>query len=70
MTVRELLAQLAVLDPDLPVLVSGYEGGFEDLRTVRVQGVLLDASDDPYSGPHLAYERSSTHAVVLPRGDV
>ncbi|MCB9441175.1 MAG: hypothetical protein H6523_13115 [Mycolicibacterium sp.] len=36
MNVRELMAILATADPDAPVLVSGYEGGFTHISSASV----------------------------------
>ncbi len=57
MTVAELIAHLSQLDPNLPVLVDGYEFGYDTAQTpvkVRVQrvanksyaGTFQDAKSD------------------------
>lgn len=58
--VRDLIRALQALDPDLPVLVDGYEGGYEilSLERARVQyrpsvgwtGDFKDF-DDAFGGP-------------------
>ena len=61
MTAGELIAQLAALPPDTPVLVTGYEGGFAPctLGVLDVQEVdRTDGSDylGQYVTPDVAAE--------------
>lgn len=44
MTVAEMIALLGTLPPDLPVIVDGYEGGYNDVTADRV-GVVLHLRD-------------------------
>ncbi len=69
MKVHELIAQLKDLNPDLPVYVSGYEGGLEDLEIVQEVRVMRDLNDSDkfwWEGPHDTDPKGEP-AVVLPR---
>lgn len=43
MKVRELIAKLQTCDPDLMVIVDGYEGGVDELGEVRTVQIAKDA---------------------------
>lgn len=47
MTAAELIEHLRSLPPDRPVLVEGYENGWDEVCSVRVLGVekVLNAND-------------------------
>ena len=53
MTVKELIAQLQTLDPDLHVFVRGYEGGYDYAGPI-VEGkeFALDFHKEWYYGDH------------------
>ncbi len=52
MTVAELMQLLAVLPSDTPVLVSGYESGYDELDSANIQAktVVRDDSHARYEG--------------------
>ena len=54
MTVGELVRLLSTYPPDLRVVVSGYEGGYDDLGERQVQRlpIGLNALDNESEGPH------------------
>ena len=54
MTVQDLIKKLQTLDPNLPIVLSGYEGGCYYLRNVNEVIVALDVNsqDDWWYGPH------------------
>ena len=66
MTVAELINVLRRYDPDLPVLVDGYEGGYEDLLEglIRVQSVVLDVLKEG----HEAFHYLGKHGDPYPDG--
>lgn len=71
--VKELIAKLQTLDPEMLVVVDGYEGGVETLNEVRVTTVALNYNTESYYGPHEYYHESMVDVdpvVVawLPRG--
>ena len=69
-TVAELIAQLQALPPELPVVISGYESGYETAHAPQV-ATLIHQPDTPYyDGEYpLADSASDTplEAVVLER---
>lgn len=74
MTVAELITKLAAFEPDLRVMIDGYEGGFEDLQMEGVvpKNMWLDANKHilAYFGPHEDYEHDGcavVPALVLTR---
>ena len=52
MTVSELIAQLANMPPDTPVVVCGYEGGLDDTVAVERHDIVLDYYLPDYYGRH------------------
>ena len=52
MTVKELIEKLQTLDPDLRVLTSGYEGGFNDIDISKPETFCLNVNTEWYYGPH------------------
>lgn len=60
MLVEELIQQLQTYDPKLPVIGSGYEGGYIDLKHVGFQKIALNVNSAWYYGPHEA----DTHYTV------
>lgn len=52
-TVKELIEKLHTVDPDLVVLVPGYEGGYREVEfSNHVRKLRRDAHDEWYYGPH------------------
>ena len=52
MIVKELIEKLQELDPNLPVLVDGYEGGCNDLKELSEIEVIRDVNTQWYYGTH------------------
>jgi hypothetical protein len=53
MTVKELIAELQTLDPDLHVFTQGYEGGYNDANPIGpVMEIALDVHEEWYYGKH------------------
>lgn len=53
MTVKELREVLSELPDDLPVMVKGYEWGWQELSPPRKANVMLNFhSPGSYGGPH------------------
>lgn len=77
MTVGELIEKLQQFDPNMLVMVDGYEGGVDELRQVGEREVILNYHKDVwYYGRHevhgylLAKEKDKYQtitAVYLPR---
>ena len=52
MKVKELIQILAELDPEAIVVVSGYEGGVDDVDYVVEHSVALNVNQQSYLGKH------------------
>lgn len=52
MTVAELIAILSQYPAETPVMVLGYEGGYSNVKDVRLETMLLNVNRDWYYGPH------------------
>ena len=61
MIVKELIAKLQEFDPEMRVLVSGYEGGFDDPRELHKVATTTSSSDESWNGKYTDnFERSGT----------
>lgn len=69
-TVRELIETLRSFPPDLPVLTSGYENGYENIQDPVLE-ILSHKMDAPYYDgefqPASDTARGTFEAVVLER---
>jgi len=52
MKVKELIETLSQLDPELMVVVAGYEGGVDEMDKYELCDVELNANDEWYYGKH------------------
>ena len=52
MNVKELIAELQKCDPDMMVVIHGYEGGVNEVGLVEGVGVKLNANTAWYYGKH------------------
>lgn len=52
MRVKDLIAELQQFNPDLMVVVSGYEGGVEEAQATSEYTIALNCNEDGYYGPH------------------
>ncbi len=54
MTVKELREFLEKYPPNIPVVVSGYEGGWDDVepRSISKKEMLLNCGKETYYGQH------------------
>jgi hypothetical protein len=66
-TIAELQAILAQYPPDTLVMVQGYEGGYEFLKTVELAPVKLNVNTEWFYGKHEIAENNDgdAHAVLL-----
>jgi hypothetical protein len=68
MTVKELIAELQTLDPDLRVFTDGYEGGYEDVVTVGdIREIALSYHEEWWYGPHVdssQVDKDSNYKIV------
>ena len=52
MKVKELIEVLSQLDPELMVVVAGYEGGVNEVDTYGLCDIELNVNDEWYYGKH------------------
>ena len=52
MKVKELIEKLQALDPELLVVVDGYEGGVKEAGYVELETVVLNVHKEWYYGEH------------------
>jgi len=67
MKIKELIEKLQELDPELPVLVQGYEGGCDDLGMgyIEVIGVMPNANKQWCCGHHKVPKDKGEYNGVL-----
>lgn len=52
MKVKELIEKLSQLDPELMVVVAGYEGGVNEVSDYGLCDIELNVNDEWYYGKH------------------
>ena len=52
MKVKQLIEVLSQLDPELMVVVAGYEGGVNEVDTYGLCDIELNVNDEWYYGKH------------------
>jgi hypothetical protein len=52
MKVKELIEKLSQLDPELMVVIRGYEGGVDEVSNYGLCNIWLNANDEWYYGRH------------------
>ncbi|MBW4544594.1 MAG: hypothetical protein KME25_09135 [Symplocastrum torsivum CPER-KK1] len=52
MTIKELIEALSKFDSDTPVVVGGYEGGYNDVTIVKAESIQLNVNKQHYYGAH------------------
>ena len=62
MKVSELIEKLQALDPNLRVVVDGYEGGVKDAGYVTVEEIALNVNEEWYYGEHEIIEADEDNA--------
>ncbi len=53
MKVKDLIAILQAYPPGARVIVEGYEGGFDDIKGVKNQPIVINGNLVPHSGPFI-----------------
>lgn len=66
MKVRELIEALQKHDPEMMVVVDGYEYGLRDPHPLRVIRIRPDETPTEYGGPYEEAD-SGEPAVLIPR---
>ena len=70
MTVAELMERLKAFDPNLPVVVAGYEGGFNDLSYVEPVLLTRNVHEEWFYGAHDVPETGQEGLAALRLGGV
>ena len=52
MKVKELIEKLSQLDPELMVVIRGYEGGVDEVSDYGLCNIELNVNDEWYYGKH------------------
>ena len=52
MKVKELIEALSQLDPELMVVRSGYEGGVNEIKKIKIYDIELNVNTEWYYGKH------------------
>ena len=52
MTIQELIKTLSQYDPNTPVVISGYEGGYNDISIIQEKTMQLNVNNKDYYGAH------------------
>lgn len=65
MKVKDLIDKLKPLPADIPVLVQGYEDGFDDIKDVRLTLVLKNPEAQDYNGKYEEVEKGKKDAVPV-----
>ena len=69
-TVKELIKILKQMPDHLPIFVSGYESGFENFYTPRIENLKHEPENKYYEGEYQQLsnaDKQSIKAVVLDR---
>lgn len=55
MKIKELIERLSKYNPELEVMIDGYEGGVQEPASMYEQEIIRDYyKHDSYSGPHIS----------------
>ncbi|MCX6848309.1 MAG: hypothetical protein NTY98_05270 [Verrucomicrobia bacterium] len=64
-TVGQLIAHLQTCDPEMMVVVCGYEAGYSEVNLIRDTSLRLNVNKESYYGPHEKAEGGECFAVFL-----
>lgn len=65
LTVGELIERLRQFPDDMPVVLAGYEGGFNDPLHIRKVGIKRDANRESWMGQHEEAASSDAATTAL-----
>ena len=57
MKVKELIETLSQLDPELMVVIGGYEGGLNEVSRYKLCNIELNVNTEEYYGRHESLEK-------------
>jgi hypothetical protein len=66
MTIKELIEALSKFDSDTPVVVGGYEGGYNDVTIVKAESIQLNVNKQHYYGAHGRTDEQSEPVPSVP----
>ena len=64
-TVKDLIEELQKCDPNMPVMLNGYEGGLNSVRYTEVVKVTLNCNTEWYYGRHERSSEGNVTAIVI-----
>jgi hypothetical protein len=53
MTIKQLIEKLKQYPPDMRVIISGYEDGYNDISNIEEKEIAIDIISDWYNGQHV-----------------
>lgn len=67
MQVKDLIARLAVEDPEMRILVDGYESGYDDIKKVVLVNIEpnLKKSDNWWDGEYIETKNRDAEIAIL-----
>jgi len=65
MKIKELIAELQKLDPELMVVVPGYEGGYSEANGLHPIRLDLNVNTEWYYGKHEQNDNGTTDAYLI-----
>lgn len=53
MTIKELIIKLRNYPEEMRVIIEGYEGGFNDISSIKEKTIAVDVNKEWYLGQHI-----------------
>lgn len=70
MKVKELIKKLELLPEDAPVIISGFEGGFNELKSVKHPfNIKFNVNKSYLRGPHEETDENSADITAVLIGE-
>ena len=63
MQVKKLIEQLQQYPPEMPVVIAGYEDGYNDVSIIQECALIVDAHTQGWGGQHEATNAENKSAV-------
>jgi len=66
MKIKELIAELQKHDPELMVVIAGYEGGVNEVSRTQAVGIKLNVNTEWYYGKHeVPYDEGKADCLAI-----
>ena len=65
MKIKQLIEQLQQFDPEAMAVVSGYEGGYNEISDAGAIRLKLNANDEWYYGKHEQDNDGECHGICI-----